>query len=51
VSDGLLLFWFFAMGAAIGSFLNVCIARWPLEQSVIRPPSRCSELRDAHQMV
>ena len=41
MSDGLLLFWFFAMGAAIGSFLNVCIARWPLEQSVIRPPSRC----------
>jgi leader peptidase (prepilin peptidase)/N-methyltransferase len=32
---------FFVIGAAIGSFLNVCIARWPLEQSIIRPPSRC----------
>lgn len=32
---------FFVAGAAIGSFLNVCIARWPHGQSVIRPPSRC----------
>ena len=39
--DGLVLFYFFAIGAAVGSFLNVCIARWPMEQSVIRPPSRC----------
>lgn len=29
------------LGAVLGSFLNVCIYRWPAEQSVIRPPSRC----------
>lgn len=29
------------LGAALGSFLNVCIYRWPNDESVIRPPSRC----------
>jgi leader peptidase (prepilin peptidase)/N-methyltransferase len=37
------LLWIYAaaVGAVIGSFLNVCIYRWPAEQSVIRPRSRC----------
>jgi leader peptidase (prepilin peptidase)/N-methyltransferase len=41
VTDWPTLVLFFLTGAAIGSFLNVCIARWPHEQSVIRPPSKC----------
>jgi leader peptidase (prepilin peptidase)/N-methyltransferase len=37
-------FWsvvFFVIGSMVGSFLNVCIYRMPLEQSVITPRSHC----------
>lgn len=33
----------FALGLIFGSFLNVCIARLPLGQSVVHPRSRCSQ--------
>lgn len=37
-------FWsvvFFVFGSMIGSFLNVCIYRLPLGQSIVSPPSHC----------
>ncbi len=35
------------LGLAVGSFLNVCIARLPRGESVARPRSRCPECRGA----
>lgn len=33
-------------GLAVGSFLNVCIARLPEERSIISPPSHCPRCRE-----
>src|SRR5437588_5566393 len=37
-----LLVFVFMLGAIVGSLLNVCIYRIPLEKSIIWPGSRCS---------
>src|SRR5262245_10115005 len=40
----MIYFWFFlvfVVGLVVGSFLNVCVARLPLEKSLLWPGSRC----------
>jgi len=37
--------WSFALGAAVGSFLNVVVARLPAGESVVHPRSRCPRCR------
>lgn len=39
--ETLLVAWAIFLGAAIGSFLNVVVARLPAGQSLVRPRSRC----------
>src|SRR5512146_392212 len=38
---GLVALWVALVGGAIGSFLNVVIARVPAGESIVRPRSRC----------
>jgi leader peptidase (prepilin peptidase)/N-methyltransferase len=43
-------FWslsFFALGCIVGSFLNVCVYRMPLDLSVVSPPSHCPHCKYA----
>lgn len=39
--DAIVLFFVFAFGACVGSFLNVVVYRLPRGQSLVSPPSRC----------
>lgn len=37
--------WSFAVGASVGSFLNVVVSRVPAGESIVRPRSRCPRCR------
>ena len=42
-ASAVLAFWVFAVGAAVGSFLNVCILRLPQGASLVKPGSHCPQ--------
>jgi leader peptidase (prepilin peptidase)/N-methyltransferase len=39
--------WVFVFGSMVGSFLNVCIHRMPLGESIVSPPSHCPKCKYA----
>ncbi|MBN1788834.1 MAG: prepilin peptidase [Sedimentisphaerales bacterium] len=41
IPDGMLILFIFAVGACVGSFLNVVIYRLPRDMSIVRPGSSC----------
>src|SRR5262245_14594817 len=42
----MLLIAIFVFGAIVGSFLNVCIHRLPLGESVVFPPTHCAHCQE-----
>jgi len=42
-AEAVTAFWFFALGASLGSFLNVIAYRWPRGRSIVLQRSRCPE--------
>ena len=47
MTNPLILGMAFGFGACIGSFLNVCIARLPVSESIVSPGSQCPQCRHA----